>query len=63
MNQVAFYTRISLNEEKQKFSLAAQKDRLEAFSTSQYGSDWELIHAYRDTESGTHLNRPGIQHL
>ncbi len=63
MNKVAFYTRISLNEEKQKFSLGAQKDRLEAFSTSQYGSDWELFHAYRDTASGTHLNRPGVQQI
>jgi site-specific DNA recombinase len=63
MRKIAFYTRISTDEDHQKYSLAAQKERLEAFCQSQYGDDWQLISLYRDTESATHLNRPGLQQL
>lgn len=63
VNRVAFYTRISTDENTQKYSLGAQKERLEAFCKSQYGSDWTLFNVYRDTESGTHLNRPGMQQM
>jgi len=31
-NRVAFYTRISTDEDHQKYSLGAQSERLEAFS-------------------------------
>ncbi|NUQ46854.1 MAG: recombinase family protein, partial [Phycisphaerae bacterium] len=60
MPRVAFYTRISTDEDHQKFSLDAQKDRLEAYCKSQYGDDWTLHKLFRDTESGTHMNRPGL---
>ena len=61
MSKVAFYTRISTDESHQKYSLGAQKDRLEAYCHSQYGEDWRLTKVYTDAESGTHLNRPGLQ--
>ena len=63
MPRVAFYTRISTDEDHQKYSLDAQKDRLEAFCKSQYGDDWTLFKLYRDTESGTHMNRPGLEEM
>ena len=63
MPKVAFYTRISTDEDHQKYSLDAQKDRLEAYCKSQYGDDWTLHKVYRDTESGTHMNRPGLEEM
>ena len=63
MPQVAFYTRISTDEDHQKYSLGAQKERLEAFCTSQYGNDWKLFRLYRDTDSGTHMNRDGLEEM
>ena len=63
MHRVAFYTRISTDEDHQKYSLDAQKDRLEAFCKSQYGDEWEMFKLYRDTESGTHMNRPGLEEM
>ena len=63
MPKVAFYTRISTDEDHQKYSLDAQKDRLEAYCKSQYGDEWSLFKAYRDTESGTHMNRPGLEEM
>ncbi len=59
--RVAFYIRISTDEAHQKFSLPAQAERLEAFCKAQHGDEWKLHHVYRDTESGTHLKRPGLQ--
>jgi site-specific DNA recombinase len=61
--RVAFYTRISTDEDHQKYSLDAQKDRLEAFCKAQWGDDWRIHKTYRDTESGTHMNRPGIEEM
>ena len=61
--RIAFYTRISTDEDHQKYSLGAQKERLEAFCTSQHGDDWRLFKIYRDTESGTHMNRPGLEEM
>jgi len=61
--RVAFYTRISTDEDHQKYSLDAQKERLEAFCKSQYGEDWELFKVYRDMESGTHMHRPGLEEM
>ncbi len=63
MPRIAFYTRISTDEDHQKYSLDAQKDRLEAYCKSQYGDDWTLHKVYRDTESGTHMNRPGLEEM
>ena len=37
MPRVAFYVRISTDEDRQKFSLAAQRDRLEAHCKAQWG--------------------------
>ena len=50
--RVAFYTRISTDEDHQKYSLGAQTERLEAFCKAQFGDDWLLHKVYRDTESG-----------
>ena len=61
--RVAFYTRISTDEDHQKYSFGAQKERLEAFCKAQYGDDWVLHKLYRDTESGTHMNRPGLEEM
>ncbi len=61
--RVSFYTRISTDEDHQKYSLGAQKDRLEAFCKATYGDDWRLHKVYRDTESGTHMNRPGLEEM
>lgn len=63
MPKVAFYTRISTDEDHQKYSLDAQKDRLEAFCKSQYGDDWDMFKVYRDSETGTHMNRPGLEEM
>jgi len=61
--RVSFYTRISTDEDHQKYSLGAQKERLEAFCKAQWGDDWRLHKVYRDTESGTHMNRPGLEEM
>ncbi len=63
MQRVAFYTRISLSEEIQKYSLGAQQERLEAFCKSQYGDEWILSKVYKDSASGTNLNRPELQQM
>jgi len=61
--RIAFYTRISTDEDHQKYSLGAQKERLEAFCKAQHGDDWRLHKVYRDTESGTHMNRSGLEEM
>jgi site-specific DNA recombinase len=61
--RVSFYTRISTDEDHQKYSLDAQNDRLEAFCKAQWGDDWRLHKIYRDMESGTHMNRPGLEEM
>jgi site-specific DNA recombinase len=61
--RVAFYTRISTDEDHQKYSLGAQSERLEAFCKAQYGDEWRLHKVYRDTESGTHMDRPGLEEM
>jgi len=64
MTRVAFYTRISTDEDKQKYSLDAQRDRLESFCKSLYAEQgFEIVETYRDTESGAHLNRPALQRM
>ena len=61
--RIAFYTRISTDEDHQKYSLGAQKDRLEAFCKAQWDDAWRLHTVYRDTESGTHMHRPGLEEM
>ena len=61
--RVAFYIRISTDEDHQKNSHGAQTERLEAFCKAQHGDDWRLHKVYRDTESGTHMNRPGLEEM
>ncbi len=61
--RVSFYTRISTDEDHQNYSLDAQTDRLEAFCKAQWGDDWRLHKIYRDAESGTHMNRPGLEEM
>ena len=63
VTRVAFYTRISTDEDHQKYSLGAQSERLEAFCKAQYGDDWRLHKLYWDTESGTRMNRPGLEEM
>ena len=63
MPRIAFYTRISTDEDHQKYSLPAQKERLEAFAKAQHGGDWELFKVYRDMDSGTHMNRSGLEEM
>lgn len=61
--RVAYYTRISTDEEHQKYSLPAQRERLDAFCHAQYGNEWTMAGIYTDTESGTHMDRPGLKRL
>ncbi len=63
MPRVAFYTRISLDESVQKYSLSAQEERLEAYCKGQYGDDWTLFNVYRDSASGTTMERPELQRM
>ena len=60
--RVAFYTRISTDENHQKYSLDAQKDRLDAYCKSQY-DDYEVTKIYRDASSGTNMSRPGLEEM
>ncbi|MFQ5479352.1 MAG: recombinase family protein [Candidatus Binatia bacterium] len=59
--RIGFYIRISTDEDHQKYSLPAQTERLEAYCKAHYGDAWEKGKVYRDTESGTHMNRPGLE--
>lgn len=61
--RVAFYTRISLDESVQKYSLAAQEERLHAYCKGQYGDEWSLVEVYRDSASGTTMERPELQRM
>src|SRR5688572_7660014 len=64
VRRVAFYTRISTDEDRQKFSLDGQRDRLEAFCRGVYGENgYTVVEVFRDTESGAHLNRPDLQRM
>jgi site-specific DNA recombinase len=64
VKRVAYYVRISTDEDRQKYSLDGQRDRLEAFCRGVYGeSGYTVVEVYRDTESGAHLNRPGLQRM
>ncbi len=54
--RIASYCRISTDEERQPFSLGAQRDRLDAYIASQDG--WKLVRSYSDQTSGKTLHAP-----
>ncbi len=54
--RVAFYTRISTDEDQQKYSLGAQSERLEAFCKAQYGETGGSTSS-TGHRVGTHMNR------
>ena len=58
--RIAFYTRISTDEDHQKYSLDAQSDRLKSYCKAQYDR-WLPYKVFRDTSSGTNMERPGLQ--
>lgn len=55
---IATYSRISTDEERQPFSLDAQAERMEAYIASQPG--WKPVRRYSDQVSGKTLDRPGL---
>src|ERR1700674_5068293 len=57
--RVATYTRISTDEEHQRFSLEAQAERLDSYARSQDG--WEVVRRFTDQMSGSTLERPQLQ--
>jgi len=59
MTRVCLYTRISTDEENQPTSLHSQKERLEAFCSSQ--EDLRVVAHHEDCATGTKLDRPGLQ--
>ena len=58
--RVAFYIRISTDIHNQKYSLGAQRDRLETFCRGRFGRNWILSSIYSDTDSGRHTDREGL---
>lgn len=56
--RIASYTRISTDEDRQPFSLAAQQERLDAYARSQ--DSWRIVARYSDQASGATLDRPGL---
>jgi site-specific DNA recombinase len=60
--RIAFYTRISTDEDHQKYSLDAQSDRLHAYCRAQYDR-WVQHKLYADTSTGTNMERPGLKEL
>jgi site-specific DNA recombinase len=60
---VALYVRVSLDEDRQRFSIPAQIDRLQAHCKGIYGDAWVLHETFRDTESGSSHKRPGLAAL
>jgi len=57
--RIATYTRISTDEDRQPFSLAAQADRLENYVKVQDG--WRIVRRFTDSASGATLERPGLR--
>jgi len=62
MPKVAIYTRVSTEDQaKEGYSLAAQKERLEAYCEAQ---DWEIIdHYIDDGHSGRNTRRPAYRRM
>lgn len=56
--KIATYCRISTDEQRQPYSLDAQRDRLDSYIASQDG--WKQVRSYSDQTSGKTLKRPGL---
>jgi len=54
------YIRISTSEDKQKYGLKVQMQAIKSYCRKHH---LDLIKIYRDTKSGSSLQRPGIQDL
>lgn len=52
------YLRVSTEEQKEGFSLKMQKEKLQAFATSQ---DYLLLKLYEDVDSGQKMERKGLK--
>ncbi len=57
--RVATYTRISIDEDHQPYSLEAQAERLSAYVKSQ--ENWELTRRFSDQSSGATTERPELK--
>ncbi len=60
---IAGYTRISLDEAHQRYSLSAQGDRIREYIKSHSKDGYLLYKIYSDQKSGGSLDRPGLQEL
>jgi len=60
---IAGYTRISLDEAHQRYSLSAQEDRIREYIKSHSKDGYVLFKIYSDQKSGGSLDRPGLQGL
>ena len=58
--RVVGYVRISTNEDKQKYGLKIQVQAIKDYCRKH---NLDLVKIYRDTKSGSSLQRPGIQNL
>ncbi len=61
--KIAFYVRISTDEDHQKYSLRAQRAQLEAYCTRQYEEPCAITKVYSDEDSGARIDRPGLQEM
>lgn len=60
---VGGYTRISLDEKHQPYSLSAQEDRIREYTTSRTEEGYRVYKIYTDTKSAATLDRPGLQNV
>lgn len=60
---VAGYTRISTDEEHQRYSLSAQEDAIRNWVKSHRKEGYHLFRIYSDQKSAASLDRPGLQNF
>lgn len=58
--RVAIYIRVSTKLQEDKFSLSAQIYELTRYANAQ---GWEIVDTYKDVDSGTKLNKDGLESL
>lgn len=58
--RVAIYIRVSTKGQEDKYSLAAQEFELTKYANEQ---GWEIIHIFRDVDSGAKFNKKGLNAL
>lgn len=58
--RVATYTRISIDEQNLPYSLGAERDRLDAFATSQ---GWTIVRRFSEHASGAEIDRLVLQQM